>query len=142
MSVGRKICVCVCCSIPACWVSCCMNEWAGIESCGKACLHCYACFWTILAPISHSYKLGDCGKGFEECVTALKYCVNSLALDFIGPVDGVINCALYNNDNCSSGVSGMKDMQKHGMYIGKRVTECLKLERPKEPFHTFDKFDP
>jgi hypothetical protein len=45
-------------------------------------------------------------------------------------------------DNCSTGVSGFKDIIKHSMWLGKKVEAALELKTSNEPEKTFGEFKP
>ena len=142
MSVVNKICVCLCCSECACWMSSCYDEWAASEACGLACLNCAGCGWTLFAPIPHSLKFGECGKAMEQFKKGGLFCVYSLILNFVAPIDGCINCVLYLKKNFQSGVSGSGDMLENCMFIGKKAGDALGLKGSNEPESTFKSYSP
>lgn len=110
MSIVNKILICLCCSEASCCFASCYDEWAATEACFLGCLNCSGCGWTVCAPICHSFKLGDCGKGLDQLVKGAKFCLYGCVAGIVSPVDGCINCVLYNKKNFTSGVSGINDI--------------------------------
>ena len=121
MSVVNKILVCLCCSECACWFATCYDEWAGTEACGLCCIHCAGCMWAMCAPIPHSLKFGDVGKGMEHLKKAVKYGAYGCLVQCVAPIDGCINCVLYNKKNFQSGVSGVGDITENCKFIAKKI---------------------
>ena len=88
----------------------CYDEWSAAEACGLGYLNCAGCAWTVFAPVCHQCTLGDCGKGTEQLAKGAKFCLYGFLLSIISPIDGFINCILYQKKNFQSGVSGSSDM--------------------------------
>lgn len=110
MSIVNKILICLCCSECSCWFATCYDEWASYEACGLGCINCAGCGWAICAPICHSLKFGDVGKGMDYFKKGAKYCIYGCLVGCVAPIDGCINCVLYNVKNFKSGVSGVGDI--------------------------------
>ena len=138
----NKVCVCLCCSECACWYAACYDEWAAYESCGLCCLHCSGCCWAICAPIPHSLKIGDFGKGVEHLKKAVFYGLYGCLVSCCAPVDGCINCVLYNKKNCESGVSGIGDITENVKFIAKKIEAALDAKGSSEPDNTIKTFSP
>lgn len=126
----------------SCMYAECYDAWASTEACGLAYLNCMGCCWTICAPVCHSFKLGDTGKGMEMCVKGLKYCVYSCLTQCIAPVDGCINCVLYQKKNFQSGVSGVSDITENCKFISNKIKDAFKIDNGSEPENTFKSFSP
>jgi hypothetical protein len=96
----------------------------------------------VLAPICHSCQLGDFGRGFDNLVKGGKYCLYGCLTSMVGPVDGCINCVLYNIKNCKSGVSGAKDITENCKFISREIEKCLDSKGSNEPDSTFKSYSP
>lgn len=60
----------------------------------------------------------------------------------MSPIDGCINCVLYEKKNFQSGVSGASDMLENCKFLGKKIEEALKLDGSNEPEKTFKTYSP
>ena len=141
-SILGKILVCLCCSDRAFMTAQCYNMWTACEAYGLCVLNCQACCWTLCAPVCHECKLGDTSEALKRCTTALKFCAFSCCLCFVSECDACYNCIFYNVDNCTTGVSGFKDVMKHSMWLGKKVETALGLKTSNEPETTYGGFRP
>jgi hypothetical protein len=56
-----------------------------------------------------------------HCVKGLKYCAYSCVVSIVAPIDGCINCLLYNKKNFVAGVSGIEDLTENTKFIAKKV---------------------
>lgn len=121
MSIANKILVCLFCTEPSCCFATCYDEWASTEACALGCLNCAGCCWTVCAPICHSLKIGDFGKGVDQLVKGAKFCLYGWIVSIIGPVDGCINCIFYTKKNFESGVSGVGDITENCKFIAKKL---------------------
>lgn len=142
MSMVNKVLICLCCSECACWFATFQDEWAGMEACLLCCAQCAGCCWAICAPIPHSLKCGDFGKGVEHLKKAVFYGVYGCLVSCIAPIDGIINCVLYNMKNCKSGVSGVGDITENCKFIAKKIESALDAKGSNEPESTFKSFSP
>lgn len=142
MSIVNKILICLFCSETACCFASCYDEWASTEACGLACVNCGGCVWTVCAPICHSLSLGDFGKGMSMCVKGIKYCLYGCVVGIVAPIDGCINCVLYNKKNFESGVSGVSDITQNCKFIAKMIENAFEIKGSNEPDTTFKTYTP
>ncbi len=142
MSILNKVLVCLCCSSNSCYYGCCYDCLASYESCALSYLNCEGCWWTICAPIPHSLSIGDFGSGMVFCVKGLKYCAYSCVLSVVAPIDGCINCLLYNKKNFLDGVKGIADITENTKFIANKVEAALDIKGVNQPDQTFKTFSP
>ncbi len=83
---------CYCCSYQACVTSQSIDNWHATEACGFGCLYCYACCWTLCAPLCIDCKLGDFGVGIDHFGKGCKFFILSCCLRCVAPLDGLYNC--------------------------------------------------
>ena len=71
-----------------------------------------------------------------------KFCVYGFLLSLIAPIDGIINCVLYQKKNFQSGVSGASDMLENCQFLGKKISDGLGIKGSNEPEKTFKGYSP
>lgn len=142
MSIVNKIFICLCCSETSCAFASCYDEWASTQACALGCLNCWGCCWTICAPICHTCSIGDFSKGVSQLVKGAKFCLYGCAVSIIAPIDGCINCILYNKKNFESGVSGVNDIVENSKFIAKKIESAFEIKGSNEPDTTFRSFTP
>ena len=86
--------------------------------------------------------MGDTSKGMELCVKGIKLCLYGCAVQCVSPIDGCINCILYQKDNFQNGVKGVSDITKNCKFISDKIREAFKLDESTEPGTTFKTFSP
>jgi hypothetical protein len=60
----------------------------------------------------------------------------------VSPIDGCINCVLYQKKNFQSGVASSSDMQENVMFLGKKLQDAFSLSGSNEPEKTFKSYSP
>lgn len=142
MNFVNKVFTCLCCYSCACNAACCIDIWHAYEACGIANIECGNCCWTICAPICHSCTIGDFGAGGAHCVTGIKYCLYSCALECCAPVDGVYNCIKYIAAVCTDGVTGYGDILKNTRWMGNKIRQALDFPEPPQPVAKLSEYKP
>lgn len=63
--------------------------------------------------------------GMDYFKRGLKFCLYSCLVGCVAPVDGIINCVLYNIKNCKEGVTGSGDIIANCKFIAKKIENAL-----------------
>lgn len=144
MECLKKFGQCCCLSQGACNCSCFVDCWWSVESQALAGMYCCSCCWTVCSPICIECKMGDCGKGWEDCLKGLKLCLFSCLASCVAPCDGLYTC--YKTIMGAFAEGGIKEFKTSVRptftLLSEKIREKMELQMGPEPLKSFDTFTP
>lgn len=88
--------------------------------------------------------MGDCGKGWEDCVKGLKFCLFSCLTSCVAPCDGLYTC--FQTIMAAFKEGGIKEFKSTirptFTLLSEKIRAQMDLEMGPEPLKSFDTFTP